>query len=257
MNICFGFERNYFNSYFFDRTFLSDNQKEKINIFSFDNKYQESSDEIKFGILINSLSEKDKFFFHSPNLFKEIITSYSYKYNILFLCTMVWISGLFIRKFLDKSEENENDDKNSLKKKILRYILFSIILIFWGFYIFEGVLNFTDNLIFYHKLISYNYIKFLDWQIIIYLIISYLHFYLFIFLISFTLVSHFKLKQKMNLNNHINTRNSLNSQVNHTKISADSFLPDQALNINEINISCEIKKDMLRPNNLNDLLLSK
>lgn len=232
---CFGFQRNYFNSFFFDRTFISDEQKEKIDIFSsvVDNENLEFFQNSKF-------SQKVKFLFHSPYLFKGVTNTYSYKYNILFLCTMVWISGLFIRKILDKNEDEQETKKISNLKKTLRIVYMIILLVLWGFYIFQGALNFIDNLIFYHELIFYNFKKILDWHIITFLCVCYIHIYLYLFLITYTLVSYYKIKKSKNNNYYQIYNRQVSSQESHllnqTKLSLEDLSTNTTVNINEISV---------------------
>jgi hypothetical protein len=250
MDHCFGFERNYFNSFFFDRTFLSDRQKEKINIFShvYKNENFYSSPIRDHNHFRDDFTEKDKFLYHSPYLFKELTNTYSYKYNILFLCTMVWISGLFIRKILEKNEDEQETKKISKIKKILRILYLVILLVSWGFYIFEGALNFIDTFIFYHELIFYNFKKIVDWPIFSFLFFCYLHIYFYVFLTTYTLISYCKIKMRNKNYYEIydRQRSSNNSnQLNQTKMSAENMSTNPTLNINEISIRTNSNVDNL------------
>jgi hypothetical protein len=203
---CLGFSDNYFNSYFHDRSFISKSQENNYDLYA--KTYRDFT-----------VEKRNMFLIHSPNMLSSDVASYSYVYNILFICIMVWMSNIFYNSIFTKKNVSLPVEEKSLVKIITTTSLFLI----WGFFIIYGLIDFIDITSLYHRLVFYNFMKIIDPLIFSHIFVTYWNIYFFIYLIWVNLIYRRKkrrfLKSLLNNPNLESWYNNENSNTNKQQIT--------------------------------------
>jgi hypothetical protein len=189
-----GFRNNYFNAFFFDRTFLYEIENTNVNVLT---SYYNNED-----------PHKDKFFLRSPNIYKESsITLNRDMVNMLFLCVLIWISGKFdIFTTEDPNSSNSVSDENikiNIFKKIGIFFFNILLYLMWFLFFVYGSLDLYDNFLFNHDLVFFSPRKLLDIKVLVFIFVVYYHFYFYFILIYYSIQT----KQQEKLNRFISKVN--------------------------------------------------
>jgi hypothetical protein len=180
-NECLGFSSNYFNSYFHDRSFISKSQEKSYDLYA--KTYQNFTAE-----------KRNMFFIHKPNMLSSDVVSYSYVYNILFMCVMVWMSNIFYNSIFAKKSSSLRLDSD--EKSLVKILTTTFLFFIWVVFLIYGFIVFIDITSLYHRYVYYNFRKILDPSIFSFIFVTYWNIYFYIYLIWVNLVYRQK-KQRL------------------------------------------------------------
>lgn len=216
-NECMGFNFNYFNSYFYDRSLISSIPIANLELFV--KPFKNFNDE-----------KQSIFFLHKPNFFSIENSSYTYVYNILFICIMVWISAIFSNYIFNKKSKiiDLNEDK-----KCYKYILTSSLFIIWMIFIIYGFIMYLDIIYLYHRFVFFSFKKIFHPGISFNFLITYWNIYFYIFIIWRSICPRYS---KSSSTEQSRMSNSLEPREDSIK---NNMLNSSLLGINPVDQTCD------------------